>query len=156
MNILPPISDRSAPQVFRQSRLAGGFSLFEMIIVMGIIGLILGGAVYSMGKIQDTAKITSAESNISSLVTNVDGYRIIGKRYPSEAQGLEALVKRPTTSPKPKRWTQTLDSEEALFDPWDTKYQYKYPGSKDPSKPEIISAGPDKVFGTEDDISSQD
>jgi hypothetical protein len=50
---------------------------------------------------------------------------------------------------------QALDDEEALFDPWDTKYKYEYPGSKDPSRPEIISAGPDKQFGSEDDMSSQ-
>jgi hypothetical protein len=50
---------------------------------------------------------------------------------------------------------QALDDEEALFDPWDTKYKYEYPGSKDPTRPEIISAGRDKQFGTEDDMSSQ-
>ncbi|MFT6180501.1 MAG: prepilin-type N-terminal cleavage/methylation domain-containing protein, partial [Akkermansiaceae bacterium] len=38
-------------------RMARGFSLFEMVIVMGIIGLILGGAIYSMGKISESAKV---------------------------------------------------------------------------------------------------
>jgi len=83
-------------------------------------------------------------------------YKVNGKRYPSQQQGLEALIKKPATSPIPKRWSATLDSEEKLYDPWETKYEYKYPGTKDPSIPEIISAGPDKQFGSEDDISSQD
>lgn len=139
-----------------QRNLLKGFSLFEMVIVMGIIGVILGGAIFGMRKIGNSARITAAEGNITNLMNGVDMYKVNGKRYPTEAQGLEALIKKPTTSPRPKRWSQSLDSEESLYDPWETKYQYKYPGSKDPSTPEIISAGQDKVFGTDDDISSQD
>jgi len=136
--------------------MARGFSLFEMVIVMGIIGVILGGAIYSMGKIGDAARIGAVDGNFTALSSNLDMYKINGKRYPTQQQGLEALIEKPSASPKPKRWIQTLDDPDKLIDPWDTKYQYKYPGSKDPSRPEIISAGPDKQFGTDDDLSSQD
>lgn len=137
-------------------RMARGFSLFEMVIVMGIIGLILGGAIFSMGKIKTSAEIGTADSDMKSFVSVLEQYKTIGGRYPSTSQGLEALLKKPTDAPRPRRWTKSLDSEDALLDPWDTKYKYQFPGSKDPSRPEIISAGPDRTFGSDDDQSSQD
>ena len=137
-------------------RMARGFSLFELVIVMGIIGLILGGAIYSMGKISDSAKVSTADQDMRSFESNLEQYKNIGGVYPSTSQGLEAFLKKPTDSPRPRRWIQTLKDEEALLDPWDTKYKYQYPGSKDPSRPEIISAGPDKSFGGDDDQSNQD
>lgn len=138
------------------AHLAKGFSLFEMVIVMGIIGLILGGAIYTMGNIKDGAAISTADTDMKAFVTALEQYRNIGGTYPSQSQGLEALYRRPTDDPRPKRWTKSIDSEDALLDPWNTKYKYQFPGSKDERKPEIISAGPDGKFSTEDDLSSQD
>ncbi|MEN8774342.1 MAG: type II secretion system protein GspG [Akkermansiaceae bacterium] len=136
-------------------RMARGFSLFEMVIVMGIIGLILGGAIYSMGRIKDSAAVTRARTDMTSLNSGLEAYNNIGGKYPSTSQGLESLLKRPTSSPRPRDWVQQVDDEDALLDPWKIKYKYQYPGSKNPNLPEIISAGPDKQFGTEDDMSSQ-
>lgn len=136
-------------------RMARGFSLFEMVIVMGIIGLILGGAIYSMGMIRNSAAIGTCEQDMKSFESNLDQYNNIGGTYPSTSQGLEALLKRPTDSPRPRNWTQTLKDEEALSDPWGTKYKYEYPGTIDRSSPQITSAGPDKEFGNEDDITNQ-
>jgi general secretion pathway protein G len=92
---------------------------------------------------------------MTSFSSSLEQYKNIGGKYPSTSQGLEALVRKPSSSPRPRDWVQSLDDEEALYDPWDTLYKYEYPGSKDPSRPEIISAGPDKQFGSEDDMSSQ-
>ncbi|MGC6464806.1 MAG: type II secretion system protein GspG [Akkermansiaceae bacterium] len=136
--------------------LARGFSLFEMVIVMGIIGLILGGAIFSMGKISESAKISTCDQSMGSLATNLENYKNIGGQYPSQSQGLEALITKPTSAPRPRRWTQTLDSDKSLYDPWGTKYEYHFPGKQDKTRPEIVSAGPDMQFGTDDDQSSQD
>ena len=99
--------------------------------------------------------VISTDKSYSVRIFVEEAYKNIGGKYPSTSQGLEALLKRPQSSPRPRDWVQALDDEEALFDPWDTKYKYEYPGSKNPSRPEIISAGPDKQFGSEDDMSSQ-
>ena len=71
-----------------------------------------------------------------------------------EQQGLKALVEKPTSTPLPRRWTQIMD--KVPKDPWDNEYVYKYPGSKDRSRPELVSLGKDGLEGTEDDMSSQD
>jgi len=69
-------------------------------------------------------------------------------------QGLKALVERPTSDPLPREWAQALP--EIPRDDWRKPYRYQFPGSKIPNEPEIISAGPDGIFGNEDDLSSQD
>ncbi len=137
------------------TRLTRGFSLFEMVIVMGIIGVILGSAIYMMGGIGDSAKIQTARRDFTAIQAGLDTYDMNGRKgYPSTAQGLEALVKKPMSSPRPRDWSQSFKS--VPLDPWKNKYGYKNPGSKDPKNPEIISAGPDGQMGTEDDLSSQD
>ncbi|MDA7919306.1 type II secretion system protein GspG, partial [Akkermansiaceae bacterium] len=112
-------------------------------------------AEYKAAEEVKAAEEATAAGDMASFLGALQAYKNIGGMYPSTSQGLEALKKRPQSSPQPRDWVQALADEEALLDPWDTKYKYKYPSSKDPSRPEIISAGPDKQFGSEDDISSQ-
>ena len=59
-----------------------------------------------------------------------------------------------TTAPEPRRWENAF--ETLPKDGWDQEFVYKYPGSKDPSHPEVISKGKDGELGTDDDLSSQD
>ena len=91
---------------------------------------------------------------LKSLVTLLESYKKIGGQYPTNEQGLKALVINPDTTPLPHKWAQI--SQEILVDPWSTPYQYHFPGTKEEGRPEVISAGPDRKFGTEDDFSSQD
>ena len=94
------------------------------------------------------------DTMVNGVETKLEEYRMLGGMYPSQAQGLDALVTKPSLAPVPKRYTQLYD--ELPLDAWSKKLKYAYPGKKDPTKPEVISSGPDGQFGTEDDISSQD
>ena len=136
-------------------RLARGFSLFEMVIVMGIIGVILGSVIFMSRSFTDQARLQTADRDFTALMSFLDTYKMNGRKgYPTEAQGLEALVTKPNTSPIPKRWAQ--GPPEVPQDPWGNPYGYKFPGSKRPNEPELISNGPDGIFGNDDDLSSQD
>ena len=136
----------------RMSR--AGFTLLEMVIVLGIIAMIMGGAIFVMKNIGDSGAITVADGDFSSMNNALQAYKTNAGHYPSQAQGLKALVEKPTSAPRPRRWTQIMD--EVPLDPWGKVYVYKYPGTKDPSRPEIISFAKDGIEGTEDDMSSQD
>ncbi len=138
---------------FSSSHVSSGFTLLEMVIVLGIIAMIMGGAIFVMKGISDSGALTVVRGDFKSIENALQMYRTNARMYPSQEQGLEALTKRPTTSPKPKSWSKIMD--EVPKDPWNKPYIYKFPGSIDPSRPEIITYGKDGIEGTEDDMSSQ-
>ena len=131
-----------------------GFTLLEMVIVLGIIAMIMGGAIFVMKNISDSGAITVVDGDFASIDNALQAYKTNAGNYPSTQQGLKALVDKPTTAPRPRRWTSIMDNVPK--DPWNNEYIYKYQGSKNSSRPELISLGKDGLEGTEDDMSSQD
>lgn len=138
----------------KRSRMARGFSLLEMVIVLGIIALILGAAITFSGGITGAARDKAAEAKLREFAAKLEAYRMVAGMYPSEMQGLQALVEKPNSAPEPKRWKQQF--RKIPLDPWGAEYVYKYPGTKDQRTFEIISKGEDGELNTDDDISSQD
>lgn len=132
-----------------------GFSLLEMVIVMGIIALILGGAIFAMSGVSDVAKLKRAQADLTSISTALMSYKTMADTYPSDSQGLQALVEKPTSAPIPSNYVPIMEDGVPL-DPWDNDYIYKRKGSIKPNKPEVISMGPDGELNTDDDLSSQD
>ncbi len=130
-----------------------GFTLMEMMIVMGIIAVLAGGMIGLLGDFDEGPKIQKAETEIRTLGASLLQYKTLGGRYPTEQQGLQALVTKPTKAPIPRRHSPI---KAISNDPWGNPYVYKMPGTKDPKTYEIISTGPDGVLGGDDDISSQD
>ena len=137
----------------RQVAMVRGFSLLEMVIVLGIIALSLGAAITFSGGIGEAARDTTARANMQELTAKLEAYQLSAGMYPTEQQGLEALVERPTSAPEPKRWKKQF--RKLPMDPWNEPFIYKYPGSKDPKTYEIISHGADPDDPS-DDISSQE
>ncbi|MGI9240490.1 MAG: type II secretion system protein GspG [Verrucomicrobiales bacterium] len=70
-------------------------------------------------------------------------------RLPTTSEGLDALVRRPEGWGA-KDYEPTLKSE--ILDPWQNSYRYEFPSPRGRAGPDITSAGPDMIFGTEDDI----
>lgn len=126
----------------------------EMVMVLAIIGILLGGVIGMMGNFTEGARIKQTQADMNTLRSSLMQYRSLAGRYPTSAQGLEALVTKPTTAPKPKQWANALKAVPT--DPWGNPYIYKMPGTKDPSEFEIISYGKDGIAGGDDDINSQE
>ncbi|MEM1085559.1 MAG: type II secretion system major pseudopilin GspG [Verrucomicrobiota bacterium] len=137
----------------KRRRLRAGFSLLEMVIVLGIIAVIIGGAITVMGKVGSGADRQRVRQDFNSVGAALRMYKVANGRYPTTQQGIDALVNKPTTTPPARDWTQLMD--RVPVDPWQNEYGYKFPGSVDSSLFEIISKGPDGIEGNEDDISSQ-
>jgi general secretion pathway protein G len=134
-------------------RVAAGFTLLEMVIVLGIIAVLLGGSIALIGGVGEGAKIQRVKGDFQSISSALKTYQINAGNYPTTQQGLKALVEKPTTTPKPDDWVKI--AEKVPTDPWKNEYGYKFPGSKNPALFEIISKGPDGIEGNEDDRSSQ-
>ena len=135
-------------------RRRSGFTLLEMVIVLGIIAMILGGAIFAMRGIGDAAKLRQVESDFKSFQSALAMYKLNAGSYPTTQQGLNALVEKPSSTPVPRRWVQVMS--KIPTDPWDSPYIYKFPGKKRANEFEMISKGPDGMENTADDLSSQD
>lgn len=130
-----------------------GFTLLEMVIVLGIIALILGTAIGLSGNFMGFGREVQTEGKLDRINTALKVYRSRAGHYPSQSQGLKALVEEPT-NPKPRRWEPSFKTLPK--DAWDREFVYKYPGGQDDSYPEVISKGKDGELGSKDDLSSQD
>ncbi len=131
-----------------------GFTLLEIVIVLGIIAVILGGSIAMLGKLGDGAKVQRVQGDFNNIESAVRSYAMLAGNPPTTSQGLKALFVKPTSPPKPKRWASA--GKDVPLDPWGVAYQYRNPGKIDSSTFEIYTAGPDKQEGTDDDMSSQE
>jgi general secretion pathway protein G len=129
-----------------------GYTLMEMMLVLFIIALILGGGVYLMKNVGQDAEISKAKADIEAWEVNLVRWKTRYLYLPTQQQGLDAMVTMPAGDAQPKGgWTQ-LAKPEALKDPWGHNYQYRNPGTHNANGYDIYSFGPDGIEGTPDDI----
>ncbi len=103
-----------------------GFTLVELLVVLIILGLIAAFAAPRVIKFVGGAKTDSAKIQIERLSGVLDLYRLQVGRYPSEDEGLNALMEQPADAPD---WDGPyLKKADALIDPWRRPYVYRFPG----------------------------
>lgn len=103
-----------------------GFTLIEVMVVIVILGILAALIVPKIMARPDEARIVAARQDIATLMQALKLYRLDNRRYPSQEQGLAALVKRPEIEPLPDNWKSYLDKLPP--DPWGNPYQYLNPG----------------------------
>jgi general secretion pathway protein G len=135
-----------------------GFTLMEMLVVLGILAILLALAVPRILGTQKKANISATESQLKLLRSCLQRYMLDMKEFPPTEQGLKALVKKPAdlSEAKAKRWDGPYtEAGELPKDPWGNDFQYEYPPKHGTTDfPDIWSMGPDGEDGTEDDIVS--
>ncbi len=123
-----------------------GFTLIELLVVLVILGLIAALAAPRVIKYLGGAKADAAEVQIERLAGVLDLYRLEVGRYPSEEEGLRALVERPAGV---DNWNGPyLKNADALTDPWGNPYVYRYPGERGTDY-DLYSLGADGEEGGE-------
>jgi general secretion pathway protein G len=118
-----------------------GYTLFEIMLVLGIIAVLVGSAIYMLVGNIDVAKEQRVNSDIEAISMQLRTYEMLNYRMPTTEQGLKALVAQPSTEPRPRRWKQLMKS--VPIDPWGAEYFYHNPGKKNPSGFDVYSLGPD-------------
>jgi general secretion pathway protein G len=126
------------------------FTLLEIMLVVMIIALLAGSAIYLMRGNVDQAKYVRVESDIQAIQTQLQFYETQNGAMPSTEQGLRALVEKPAGEPQPRKWRQLMP--EIPLDPWGVEYQLRNPGTKSKSGYDVFSCGKDKKPNTDDDI----
>jgi len=136
-----------------------GFTLIELMIVIVIIGILATLLIPRIMERPEEARRIKAKMDIKTIESALKLYKIDSGTYPTTEQGLEALVKKPETSPLPKKWREGGYLEGSVpSDPWGNPFYYTSPGS-DGRDYEIISYGNDGQpggTGRDADISSSD
>jgi len=109
-----------------RSRRPNGYTLVELLVVLAILGLLVALAAPRVIKYLGSAKSDTARIQIEKLGGVLDLYRLETGRYPSEQEGLQALVEKPAQD---DAWNGPyLKNRESLTDPWGDLYVYRMPG----------------------------
>jgi len=130
-------------------RQENAFTLLEIMLVVMIIGLLLGTAIYKLRGNVEVSRSVAVQSSLQSIRTQIKLYESLNGFPPTTEQGLHALVIQPEAEPRPTRWTQLLDSVPK--DPWGKEFVYISPGRKNPNGYDLYSSGPDRANDTADD-----
>ncbi len=133
----------------KRPRHSAGFTLLEIMLVVTIIALLLGTAIYKLSGNVEYAKHTRISADVQGISTQLKLYESMNGFYPTTEQGLQALVTPPASDPKPTRWYQLY--KDMPKDPWQSDYIYRNPGTKNSTGFDLYSAGPDRKADTADD-----
>jgi general secretion pathway protein G len=133
---------------------SSAFTLIEIVLVLAIIALLLGAAIFKLTGVFSSSQRQRVVQDFSTFTSALNVYRMNAGTFPSTDQGLNALVSKPTSGRVPKSYEPTLKSEQ--LDPWQNPYGYRFPPTQNKGEPDIWSFGPDMIDGTEDDINNWD
>jgi general secretion pathway protein G len=126
------------PGLLLRDRGDAGYTLLELLVVMGILAVLTAVATPQVMGYFGKAKTQSVQLQIENIGTALELYYMENGSYPSANVGLKALVE-PT--PEAPRWNGPyLKKAKNLLDPWGRPYQYTYPGSN--GEYEVYSLGP--------------
>ena len=124
-----------------------GVTLIEMMVVMVIIAVVAGLIVPNvMGRPQQ-ARITAAATDLRTVASALELYRLDNRRYPSTRQGLASLVTPPTSGPQPVAWNPDGYLPAEPTDPWGAPFVYE--ASDDGQRYALASLGADSAPGGE-------
>ncbi|WP_336297582.1 type II secretion system major pseudopilin GspG [Marinomonas mediterranea] len=143
-----PYSGHSKHAAFNK-RKQSGFTLLELMVVLVILGALIGLIAPNILGRADEAKVTVAKTQMRDLVNALNLYKLDNGNFPSTAQGLEALVSKPSGFPEARNWKSGGYLSKLPKDPWSNEFVYVSPGST--GDYDLISLGSDGREGGDDD-----
>jgi general secretion pathway protein G len=120
-----------------------GFTLFELLVVIVVIGILAAVVAPDIFRSVGDANVGAARVQIENLALALDQYRLDNHAYPSSDQGLAALRSVPTRGAEPTRWRGPYLKREVPSDPWGNPYRYLSPGRSNPTAYDLYSLGRD-------------
>jgi general secretion pathway protein G len=125
-----------------RSEADAGYTLTEMLVVIAIIGLIAAVLTPNLMGQLGRARVKSAQLQLESVAAGVEMFRSDVGRYPTQSEGLKALLVEPTDV---EGWTGPyIKSASALKDPWAGEISYR---ETEGETFEVISMGSDRKAG---------
>ena len=120
-----------------------GFTLLELLVVLAIMGMLAAIIAPQVIKYLGSSKTSAAKVQIQYVMQSLELFRVDVGRYPTQQEGLTALVNPTPTAPN---WNGPyLKKETALKDPWGNPYLYQIPGQH--GEVDVYTLGSDKAPG---------
>ena len=139
----------------RRSRSRRGFTLLEILLVVGLLALLATFAIPALIGQGEKAKINIVKAAIGpngTLSQSIKMYKFNCGQYPEE---LKYLLEKPSDDAVASKWTGPyLEDAQGLIDPWSNEYMYNGQGTHNEGGFDLWSKGPDGQDGTDDDITN--
>ena len=124
-----------------------GFTLLELLLVLVILGVLAAIVVPKFVGRSEQARETGAKSSVSAIELAIDQFEIDNGRFPTNDEGLDALVSAPANA---DNWNGPYLKANGLKDPWNNTFVYRNPGEKSGGPYDVYSLGSDGKEGTDD------
>ncbi|MBN1508695.1 MAG: type II secretion system major pseudopilin GspG [Sedimentisphaerales bacterium] len=108
----------------RRYKAAAGFTMVELMAVLIILGLLFAVVVGNFVGHTDKARVITTKASLRSLHTLVNQFKMDTGRFPTEEEGLTALLEQPTDV---QNWPAGgyLDTTEIPRDGWGNDFIYE-------------------------------
>lgn len=117
------------------------------MVVLLILSLLASIAAPRVAKYLRKAKTDTAKIQVDALGAAVDSFNLDNGRFPTDQEGLKALMEQPQGLPS---WDGPyLQKRASLNDPWGKPYLYRHPGRG--GEFDIYTFGSDQKEGGEGD-----
>lgn len=132
----PTLSHATTTRSMPRGAARRGFSLLELMLVIAIIGVLASVAAVNVLGGQDRANKRATEATMRTLGQSIKDYKLAENVFPASLDVLKG---------------DYIDASTSINDAWDRPLAYSVPGQS--GKPfNLVSAGEDAEFRTEDDI----
>ncbi|MGE5530139.1 MAG: type II secretion system major pseudopilin GspG [Patescibacteria group bacterium] len=124
-----------------------GFSLIEITAVLLLMAAFAVIVAPQVIRSVEKGRVNAGKSQIQSLKSVLNQYKLENGAYPTTEQGLDALYEKPTVPPVPENWDGPYVEDPVKEDPWHHPLVYRCPGLHNKNGYDLMSYGADGVEG---------